>query len=751
MEGYKSFLQEKQLSVVQSGFEVDFDDINPAMFEWQKVLVRWAIFKGRAAIFADCGLGKTLMQLEWSKHVFDRENKPILIFAPLAVSAQTKREGEKFGIDVNIAESRNDVVNGINITNYEKIHKFNLSEFIGVVIDESSILKSYSGKFRTEIIESTRNIPYKLACTATPAPNDHMELGNHAEFLNIMKRTEMLSMFFTHDSGETQKWRLKGHAEKDFWRWVASWAVMLKTPADIGFDDGDFILPDLRFHEHIVDCVEATDALFVTQATSLKEQLKVRRDTIGDRAEYTSQIVNNSEQSWVVWCNLNDESKQLSQKIDGAVEIAGSHDNKHKEKNMIGFANGEFDRLVTKPKLAGFGMNWQHCHNVAFVGLNHSYEQFYQAVRRCWRFGQKSPVDVHVIISNAEGSVLENIKRKEADAEKMSQEMIKNMKDLSIIELETVSNKTRNVDVSHVVGNGYELFHGDCVDAIRKIESEVINYTIFSPPFADLYTYSDLPQDMGNSRNYDEFFRHFDFLVSELFRVTAKGRLVSFHCIDIPMMKERDGAIGLKDFPGDLIRLFQKHGWIYHSKHTIWKDPLVEATRTKALGLLHKQIVKDSSMCRAGLPDYLITMRKPGENKTPIAHTGGFGEYIGEDQYRPQEQGIKFSHITWQRYASPVWFDIRQTNTLNARSARTDKDEKHICPLQLDVIERALELWSIEGDLVLSPFMGIGSEGYMSLKKNRKFIGIELKKSYFDEAVKNLESVANNQQMELFG
>ncbi len=288
------------------------------------------------------------------------------------------------------------------------------------------------------------------------------------------------------------------------------------------------------------------------------------------------------------------------------------------------------------------------------------------------------------------------------------------------------------------INSNYAIYNADCVDVTKGLKAEYIDYTIFSPPFPELYTYSDDERDMGNSLTYEQFFDHFEYLVKELHRVTKKGRLITIHCTDIPIMKEKHGYIGLRDFPGDLIRIFQKHKFIYHSRHIIWKDPLIEATRTKALGLMHKQLIKDSAICRAGLPDYLITMRKSGENKVPISHGIGLQEYVGTSP--PQIKGIKFCHETWQKYASPVWMDIRQSNTLQKTSARADKDEKHICPLQLDTIERALTLWSSPGELIYSPFGGIGSEGYVALKMNRRFISAELKTSYYEQMEKNLRN-----------
>jgi DNA modification methylase len=301
--------------------------------------------------------------------------------------------------------------------------------------------------------------------------------------------------------------------------------------------------------------------------------------------------------------------------------------------------------------------------------------------------------------------------------------------------------------LSQIHENNFSAYNADCVEVCASMPSNSVDFTIFSPPFSSLYTYSNSERDMGNSKNDDEFFLHFGFLVENLFRLTKPGRIVAFHCMNIPAMKERDGYIGIKDFRGDLIRCFQKHGFIYHSEHVIWKDPLIEATRTKAIGLMHKQLCKDSTICRSGLPDYLIAMRKPGENQDMVSHPDGLNKFYGEN---PPTSG-NLSHERWRRYASPVWMDIRQTHTLQASTAREQDDERHICPLQLDVIERGLQLWSRKNDVVLSPFMGIGSEGYVAIKDERRFIGIELKTAYFTVAVDNIRKAEKeNKELTLF-
>ena len=544
----------------------------------------------------------------------------------------------------------------------------------------------------------------------------------------------MLAMFFVHDGGDTSKWRLKGHAASRFWDWVATWACMVTKPSDLGYDDGAFELPDIDIQTHVIDSgLNQEGRLFAVAENTLSEQQKARRETVLMKSDSIAGYVNNSDDAWLVWCDLNIESENLALSIPDAVEVKGADSNEWKEDAMLGFADGKYRVLVTKPSIAGFGMNWQHCHKIAFCGMSHSYEQFYQAVRRCWRYGQKERVEVHIFVTDLEAAIVSNVLRKKDDSEGMRREMlsrtscIKDDKDMTARDESAYMTENRN-------GSGWTMMLGDCVERIKEIESDSVGLSVFSPPFASLYTYSNSDRDMGNSKTDAEFAAHFRYLVDELYRVLMPGRLVSFHCMNLPTSKERDGFIGIKDFRGDLIRMFQDAGFIYHSEVTIWKDPVTAMQRTKALGLLNKQKNKDSSLSRQGIPDYMVTMRKPGTNPKPITHNND-----------------EFPISVWQKYASPVWMDINPSNTLQYRAARENSDERHICPLQLDVIERAIKLWSNPGDLVLSPFAGIGSEGYVAIKDGREFVGIELKKSYFDLACKNLDAaVRESQELTLF-
>ena len=722
---YESFIAAKAITDPATGLNV-IPPLNPMLFPFQLDMVRWALARGRAAIFADCGMGKTLMQLEWAQHIPGE----VLILAPLAVSAQTVREGEKFGVKVGYARSDEQIKERITITNYEMLPHFNVDRFTGVVLDESSILKSYDGKTRTAIVNGFSQTPFRLACTATPAPNDYMELGNHSQFLGVMSYTEMLSMFFVHDGGETQKWRLKGHAESEYWKWLCSWAVMIRKPSDLGYEDGDFKLPEMIMHDVTVKIDEPSNGwLFALQAETLQERIAARRDSIAERVAHCAAIANATTKPFLVWCNLNSESDALVRAIPGAVEVKGSDSAESKEKNLLAFSRGELRVMVTKPSIAGHGLNWQHCADMAFVGLSDSYEQFYQAVRRCWRFGQKQSVNVHVICAETEGAVVQNIKRKEREALAMAANMVEHMQDLNKAAL---LGATKRIKIDYVRnikrGDGWALHLADCVDLANEQPDSSIDYSVYSPPFASLYTYSNSDRDMGNCANEKTFMESYRFIVNELFRMTKAGRLTSFHCMNMPTLKVRDGMIGLKDFRGELIRMHIEAGWIYHSEVCIWKDPVIAMQRTKALGLLYKQIKKDSCMSRMGIPDYVVTMRKPGENIECVTHT-------------PDDLPVS----EWQKIASPIWSDINPSDTLQFRSVREHNDERHICPLQLGVIRRCLRLWSNPGDLVFSPFAGIGSEGYVALQLGRKFLGAELKESYWRQACLNLDSVKKDQ------
>jgi hypothetical protein len=424
---YEKFIASKNRLADGCGFKPTF--IPDFLFDFQKHLVDWSVNLGRAALFEDCGMGKTPQQLCWAQNVVEHTNKPVLILTPLAVSHQTEREAHKFGIDaVRSADGKIDGKAKIIITNYEKLKHFNPSDFDGCACDESSILKNYSGATRQEITDFMLRIKHRSLWSATPAPNDHMELGNSSEALGVMRRVEMLAMFFVHDGGETSKWRLKGHAGNPFWRFMASWARTIRRPSDLGFSDGGFILPELVTQQHLLPSRAQDGFLFASEAVTLDEQRKERRQTIDGRCGKVAEIANEVSGQFIAWCSLNDESERLAELIDGAEEVTGSMDDEEKAEKLIAFTEGKIRVLVTKPEIAGFGMNFQGCADMSFFP-SHSYEQYYQSVRRCWRFGQKRNVNVHIVTTESESAVLRNMQDKEAKAAQMFEGVVRHMKD----------------------------------------------------------------------------------------------------------------------------------------------------------------------------------------------------------------------------------------------------------------------------------------------------------------------------------
>lgn len=413
---YHEFIASKHIRADSCGFYVPKSEMNPALFDWQKDVIAWACQKGRAALFQDCGLGKTPQQLEWARLVHEKTNGPILIVAPLAVNKQTIKEGIKFNIKVNSARDQSEVKPGLNVTNYEMVDHFDPAMFSGVVLDESSILKSFMGTTKRRLIQMFQSVPYRLCCTATPAPNDSTELGNHSEFLGYFSRAEMLSRWFTNDGFNSSAYRLKGHAQHDFWRWVASWSVAIQTPADLGYTQNGYKLPPLETVEHVVNCDDsALDRGMLVDvsgisATNIHQEL---RRTAHARADQTANIVNQSDEQFVVWCHTDYEADELNKRIPDAIEVRGSMPIHVKAERLESFTGGDARVIITKPRIAGWGLNWQHCRNIVTVGPSYSFEMRYQAVRRCWRYGQSRKVFDHIVMSARESSIFRVAQAKE--------------------------------------------------------------------------------------------------------------------------------------------------------------------------------------------------------------------------------------------------------------------------------------------------------------------------------------------------
>ena len=753
MMDYQSIIDRKRarLRAERVGIVVDDSDIHPALYGFQRAIVRRALELGSCALFEDCGLGKTIQELEWSRHVHGKTDRPVLILAPLAVGHQMVREGERIGMDVRQVRRQPDVPSGsvpAVVANYEMLRHFEPDAFGGLALDESGILKAHLGKVRTAIVEFASRIPYRLAATATPAPNDLPELLNHAAYLGKMSVKEALALWYTQD-GTAVKWRLKGHAERAFWQWVGTWAIAARKPEDIGHPMEGYDLPPLTMHDHELPApfVESDD-LFPS-AVGIQAQRKNRRASIGARVEECAALVNADADPWVVWCDLNDESDALAKAIPDAVEVRGSDSIDSKITALTGFSDGAIRVLVTKPSIAGHGLNWQHCARQAFVGVGYSYEAQYQATRRCWRYGQVRPVEVHRFSTEADRLVIESVARKEEGAMSLFDRIpwqIHHAGKRNVTHIAPSHDKASGAD--------WDLYQGDSVQTIDAIDDASVGLSIFSPPFPGMYVYTDSPHDMGNVASIAEMIGQFGHLMAseKMGRVLMPGRSVFIHITQGVAQLGRDGYVGMKDFRGDIIRMMEGHGWRYYGEVTIDKNPQVKAIRTKDQGLMFKSLANDASRMHPALSDMLLQFRKPGENSEPIraGQSAKYGNMAG--WVTPED---------WILWARPVWYaadyqpagcgmvdGIRETDVLNVSGARGDDDERHLCPLQLGVIERCVRVWSNPGDVVYSPFAGVGSEGVVALREGRRFVGGELKREYFDVARRNLRGATS--QLNLF-
>lgn len=750
---YQKFLSTKRKRFVGSGRTISEDEIHPMLFDFQKTITAWAVRKGRCALFLDTGLGKTFCQLEWARLIGEKT----LIVAPLSVARQTVREAKKIGLDVKYIRHRSDIDLDcqIHITNYEMVDEVFDPSWRAVVLDESSILKSFDGKTKQKLIKLFDKVPYRLACTATPAPNDQIELGNHTEFLGVCNQNEMLAEYFIHANKVTEKvlgdgstvrikqsnkngteWRLRNYAKDEFFQWLSSWAMSMKQPSDLGFEDDGFLLPPLNIHPIFVPVDYKPDGmLFFDSLKGIQERGKVRKETVESKVNAALRIIESDAGQWIIWCGLNSESARITLLIPGAVEIRGDHSPEYKAEQIESFQDGNVRVMVTKPKIAGFGMNFQNAHNMLFLGLSDSFEAYYQCIRRQWRFGQTEPVNVWIVITDAEREIYENVLRKEQIAKSLHTELMKHVKSYEVAELKGDYKMDLTIETSKYEGQNFTAILGDSVERMKEIPDDSVDLSVYSPPFADLYTYTATERDLGNCRNWEEFFTHYAFIIKEILRVTKEGRVTCVHTSDIPAMSMKDGYIGMRDFPGAVIEAYDRAGWIYWGRAIVTKNPQSQAIRTKSKSLLFVQLRKDSSECRPAILDHILIFKKPGKSEVPI---------------NPVENG-EMNNETWIDWAGGIWTGIHESDVLRYAKARDENDEKHICPLQLGTIERCIKLYSNPGETVLTPFGGIGSEAYQALRFGRKAILIELKPSYYKIAVDNLVSIEAQGAMSLFG
>lgn len=885
---YQEFLASKKTIVQPAGFDIDPATINQKLFPFQRDIVRWCLWKGRSAIFADCGLGKTFMQLEWARHVMKHTGKPVLIVAPLAVSGQTIHEAERLGIGLEYVRKQFDA-DGItmNITNYEMLEHFHLENYGGIVLDESSILKNFTGKTKQTLIRKARAVEYRLACTATPAPNDHLELGNHAEFLGVMRSNEMIQRWFKNDTMQAGGYVLKAHGADDFWAWVASWAVALRWPSDIGqYNDDGYILPELVFNPHIiaVDHARAWDevddrgqaSLLITGRTSATNMHREKRATLKQRMAKAAELALHHAQDdfVIVWCETNIEADELRRLMPDAVEVRGNEPLDVKRQKLEDFSNGKIRLLITKPKIAAHGLNWQHAGTQIWTSITHKFEPFYQGYKRSHRFGRAEPVTCHIVYAESEGDILENLTAKHEAHVEMQTRMVEAMQQNGM-SLEIGGHLRIFTDNARIErGQGWTLYNGDSAVALQNEPDNSLDFVVQSPPFESIYIYSSHVEDLGNSTDHEQFYHQYGYILRDELRRLKPGAYKAEHCKDLPLYRGRDGAMGLDDFPGRLITAHLAAGFWFVGWKTIWKDPVIEMQRTKNAGLLWSSaFCQRAERARQGMADYVLIFQKPipgevapetglvsspvpravvdrcvdlwtnageavwtpyhddGNPKFGLIFSDGFNhadmipvikkrlmdgrnlivrmndpakmhlliadmkrhdmvfhsrvaltdgtwllvfrkwvdampedthvthdlkagshKFIGNSGPAFWDSDRDYSIQVWQRYASPIWFDldglpeahediwfdIDQTNVLNHRIAREDKDEKHICPLQLDLIQKCVALYSSPGDLVGTSFAGVGSELVTAIKMRRRAIGCELKESYFDVACYHL-------------
>jgi DNA modification methylase/superfamily II DNA or RNA helicase len=744
---YQKLLKSKVKKFIDSGFKIKENQLNEMLFDFQKHIVTLAILKGRFAIFADCGLGKTFMQLEWSKLVNWKTKKPVLILAPLTVVAQTIREGERFGIKVVKAsfDKENPNYEPIQIANYEQLDNIDTSIYSGIVLDESSILKNYTGKYKKQIIDLFKDTPYKLACTATPSPNDLNEIGNHSEFLNVLDAQDMRAKWFVRDEG-MNNYRLKGHAKTDFYGWISSWAVMLTNPSDLGFDGSNYILPKLEYFEKNIETIVRENGKLFNEgsvnATSFNKELKL---TLISRFDEVAKIVNNSNEQFIVWVNQNEEEKKALALIPDAIAVNGSEKNEVKEQKLLDFQNGKFRVLVTKKKIVQFGLNFQNCNNQIFATLDFSFEGLYQAIRRSYRFGQKKQVNIYLITTDTMENVMKSIEKKQSQFIEMQTEMNKYINGDAFGLLDSYEFKEVKTD-------NYWLMKGDSCIEIKRIPDNSVDLIVFSPPFSSLFTYSNYIHDMGNNDSHEEFFKQYHFLLQDLYRILKPGRLMVCHTKDLAVYKNSSGYTGLYNFTKDHDTAVENVGFKYHSKINIWTDPVLEMQRTKTQRLLYKQLRKDSSYTGVGLPEYCTVYRKwegneenwtPINNKTKDNFPLDVWQQWASPTWNVEKQDLEHLSEVMSDYKVATWMDIKRTDVLNNSEGTDLGDEKHIAPLQLSVIKRAVQMWSNPGETVFTPFLGIGSEIYKSVELGRYGIGIELKDKYFDTAVRNVNKAVD--------
>lgn len=756
---YQELLESKSPLNHAIGFDTDASQW-PWLFEFQKYCTQTALKVGRFALFEGCGLGKTRQAGTWAWEIVKETKEPVLILSPLGVVAQTIKELASIGIECFEYETGEVLRPAIYISNYDQLANIPTDRFIGVCLDESSILKNFTGATKKALIEAFAETHYKLCCTATPFPNDLNEVGNHSEFLNVLDAQDMRAKWFVRDEG-MNNYRLKGHAHEDFYAWMRTWCLMFDNPADIGYPMEGYDMPEVEFQQIVIAAENRAKGKLFNEghvnATSFHSEVRL---TMTARLDAVAEIVNGSEEQFIIWIEQNAEGDYLRSIIPGAVEVRGSDPSAAKKKNLLGFAEGAFRVLITKGEIAGFGMNYQSSWNMIFANPSFSFETIWQCKCRQVRYGQMNKVNIWMVTTDTMENVIASYQRKETqffESLRMINEGM-NKKQYGLV---------RNYVYKEVRNERMWLMKGDTVIEQSRIPDNSVDLQVYSPPFSSLFTYSNYIHDLGNNASHADFFKQYAHVLREDYRTLKPGRLAVFHTKNLGVYKNSSGYTGMYDFTGEHRKAVEAAGFKLHCIITIWTDPVLEMQRTKTQRLLYKTLTSDSTFTGVGMPEFLYVFRKwEGDQETwePVNHI----------------TKANFPLDKWQEWASPVyrenlldyekadlvqtilqmkaeifrlkydcneglpdswyddvWFDIKRTDVLNGKEGTAMGDEKHIAPLQLEVIRRVINFWSNPGETVKTSFGGIGSEPYVALMEGRNAIAIELKDSYFDVMVKN--------------
>ncbi|HZF99903.1 MAG TPA: DNA methyltransferase [Chitinophagales bacterium] len=828
METYLDFLKRKIKLAGTFGFDVPQHDIHPLLFPHQRDIVRWALDGGRRAVFASFGLGKTFMQLEIARHVVNKTERPFLIGIPLGVKHEFEKDANTLGYHVWYIKEASEIIRdpdgtpvpAIYLTNYERIRagKFDASVFAGVSFDEASVLRSLDTLTSDYILDHFAQVPYRFVCTATPSPNDYTEILNYAQFLGTMDRGQSLTRFFQRDSQKAGNLTLYPHKEKEFWLWVSSWAVFVAKPSDLGYSDEGYDLPKLNIHYHLVSVSERSIVkdrdgnikMFRDAAASLADASKEKRESIAARINKAVEIVSDAPTDhWLIWHHLEAERKAIETILPQCKTVYGSQEFDKREDYLIGFGDGKYQMLATKPEIAGSGCNFQrHCHKAIFLGIDYKFNDFIQAVHRIYRFLQDKPVDIHILYTDSEEQILKTLQAKWSRHNVMVKKMTDIISEFGLSNTRIQSDLSRTIGVERKVESGaaFTCVHNDCVVETAAMETNSVDLVVTSIPFSDQYEYCESYHDMGHNDGDGEFFEQLGYLTPELLRVVKPGRVACIHVKDRIRYSYQNGQgfTSLADFSGRTVTHFEKHGWHLLAKITITTDVVQENNQTYRLGWTEQ--CKDGTKMGAGLPEYVLVFRKTPTDKqnayadVPVVkskedYTRGrwqldahaywrsngkrlmtpdelrkldlsqighlwransemyeFSEHVQlcETLDKMQKLPATFMAVPPRSNCDLVWDDVSRMHTLNMNQSRKKK-EKHVCPLQFDIVDRLIERYSNEGELVYDPFGGIQTVPYRAVKLNRRGLGVELNEQYWRDGViycKEAESV--NNQVELF-